>query len=253
MRVVNLFAPKNAAGPALDIYDVQLTGQQAKPVSTNIGYGSTSAYFTPHQATNVPIVQLYALPAGEDPVANKADAQNMGGAQDDGSHPQITWVLIADTGGLSTGPLAGLSFGTVVEKGTDNGGKAPVAPPAPPGKGELLLDTRAVFGVHAGLYLLIDTSCDEPLNGDPADPGLPYIFAVDGQQPVSSFALFAATPGSHQVSLVSWTSGTTPTCAQLTAKQGTTSVDVTAGQQIEAYVYGTSATDVHLALAPIEQ
>ena len=36
------------------------------------------------------------------------------------------------------------------------------------------------------------------------------------------------------------------------ARQGTVSVDVAAGQQVEAYVYGTSATDLHLALAPLQ-
>jgi hypothetical protein len=30
-------------------------------------------------------------------------------------------------------------------------------------------------------------------------------------------------------------------------------VQVGAGQQIEAYLYGTSATDTHIAFAPIQQ
>jgi hypothetical protein len=81
MRVVNLFAPNKATGPALDIYDAQLNGQKATPVATNVAYGSVSAYFAPHQEPNSSVVQLYALPAGEDPVAKKADAQNMGGAR----------------------------------------------------------------------------------------------------------------------------------------------------------------------------
>jgi hypothetical protein len=254
MRVVNLFSRKKAAGPALDIYDVQLTGQKAIPVATNVGYGAVSAYFTPHLEPNSSsIVQLYALPAGEDPVADISDAQYIGGAQDDGSHPQITWVLTADTGTTLTGPLAGLSFSSKVEKGTNNGGKAPVAPPAPSGDGEIMADTAAVSGTNAELFLLIDGSCDPALNGDTALGHVPYIFSVDGKAPVSSFALFATAPGSHQVSVVSWTELTVPTCAQLSARQGTTSVDVTDGEQIEAYVYGTSDTDLHLALAPVKQ
>jgi hypothetical protein len=48
-------------------------------------------------------------------------------------------------------------------------------------------------------------------------------------------------------------SGNSPTCAQLTQKQGTTSVDIAAGQQVEAYVYGTSSTDLHLAAALIQR
>jgi hypothetical protein len=43
-----------------------------------------------------------------------------------------------------------------------------------------------------------------------------------------------------------------PTCAQLKRKQGTTSISIAAGEQVEAYVYGTSVTDLHLATAPIQ-
>ncbi len=252
MRVVNIFDPNKAPGPALDIYDVQLTGQKATPIAADLSDGTTSPYFTPHVEGNSVRVQLYALPAGDDPVSHHADAQNMGGADDDGSHPQITWILTADTGStLNNGPLGGLSFSSEIEKGTNNGGKAPVAPPPPSGKGELMVDTAGASSVHDGLYLMIDKSCDPALNGDTDAGRVPRIFAVDGKAPVSSFALFAATPGRHQVSVVAWTDTTPPTCAQLTAKQGTTSVDVTAGQQIETYVYGTAETDLHLALAPI--
>jgi hypothetical protein len=252
MRIVNLFTPQKKAGPALDIYDVQLTGQKATPIVTNVAYGGVSKYFKPHLEGSSSVVQLFALPAGEDPVAKKSDSQGLGGAQDDGSHPQITFVLTADTGEqVSDAPLAGLSFSPLTEKGTNNGGKSPVAPAAPSGKGELLADTHAAPNVSIGLYLMIDAACDEPLNGDPAKPGVPYIFAVDGQAPVSSFAVFATSPGTHQVSVVPWSDSTSPTCAQLTDKQGGTSVDVTDGQQIETFVYGTSDTDLHLALAPI--
>ncbi|MEO6821232.1 MAG: hypothetical protein ABI468_01655 [Candidatus Nanopelagicales bacterium] len=253
IRVVNLFDPKNVAGPALDVYDVQLTGQAVTPIVTNLAYGAVSAYFTPQVQSSSSVVELYVLPAGEDPVAKMADAQSIGGAQDDGSHPQLTWVLTADTGESIGGPLAGLSFSTRVEKGTDNGSTAPVAPPPPAGEGEILLDTTAVFGIHAGFYLMIDASCDPPLNGDKQEGHVPYAFAVDGAAPISSFAVFATSPGTHQASIVGWTSLDSPTCAQLTAKQGTTSVQVGAGQQIEAYLYGTSAKDLHIAFAPIQQ
>ena len=253
MRVVNLYDPQKKAGPALDIYDAQLIGQKATPIATNLAYGGVSAYFKPHLEPNTTIAQLYALPAGEDPVAKKADAQQVGTAQDDGSHPQLTWVLTADNSGAQGDiPLAGLSDTSWVEKGTNNGSKAPVAPPAPAGKGELLADTAAAPNPSTGLYLMIDDACDPPLNGDPAEKGLPQIFAADGRAPVSSFAVFATSPGTHQVSVVPWTSSIQPTCAQLTAKQGTTSVDVGGGQQIETFVYGTSDTDLHLAVAPIQ-
>jgi hypothetical protein len=252
MRVVNLFDPNKKAGPALDIYDVQLTGQKATPIETNLAYGGVSAYFKPHLEPNTTIATLYALPAGEDPVAKKADERQVGAAQDDGSHPQLTWVLSGDDSGLQENiPLDGLSNTSWVEKGTNNGSKSPVAPPAPAGKGELLADTSATPDPSTELYLMIDDSCDPALNGDPADKGIPHIFAADGQAPDSSFALFATSPGTHQVSVVAGTSDVQPTCAQLTAKQGTTIVAVSAGQQIMTFVYGTSDTDLHLAVAPI--
>jgi hypothetical protein len=255
MRVVNLYAPKNTVGPALDIYDVQLTGQKATPIATNVAYGSASAYFTPHLEPNSSLAQLYALPAGDDPVTDMTDAQSVGGVQDDGSHPQVTWRLTADSSDavVLPGPLAGLSFSEIIEKGTDRGSKGPVAPAPPTGQGGLLVDTTGVTNPELGLYLMIDGSCAPALNGVTANGQVPYIAAVDGKAPVSDFAVFATAPGTHQVSVVEWPSGVAPTCAELTAKQGTTSVDVTAGEQIEVYVYGTSATSLHLALAPLQQ
>ena len=254
MRIVNLFAPNKTPGPALDIYDVQLNGQKATPIAANIAYGGVSSYFSPHVASDGTVLDLYALPAGEDPVAKKSDAQGFGGAQDDGSHPQITWVLTSDTGApLKANPLDGLASTSWVEKGTNNGGKSPVAPSPPSGQGEIMVDTQAAPDQSAGIYIMIDDSCDPPLNGDPNAPGVPLAFAAaGGKAPASAFALFATSVSSHQVSVVAWADATAPTCAQLTAKQDTTTVDVSAGQQIEAYVYGTSDTDLHLALAPIQ-
>lgn len=251
MRVVNLFAPNNVAGPALDIYDVQLTGQAATPVVANLAYGAVSAFFTPQSGPAA--VDLYAIPAGEDPVARAADAQGFAGVQDDGSHAQVTWVLTAGTGGAGTGPLTLLQAGSRVEKGTNNGSTAPVAPPPPAGQGEILADDSAVSGLGFDSYLMIDASCAPPLNGDKAMGQLPMVAAVDGEAPVSNFAVFATSPGTVQVSVVSRAEGLAPTCAQLTAKQGSTSIQIAAGQQVEAYIYGTSATDLHLAIAPIQQ
>jgi hypothetical protein len=266
MRVVNLYAPKGAsgpptAGPAVDIYDVQLNGQSATPVATNVAYGSASPYFTGHEPTNAfghPAIELYALPAGEDPKTKQADAKGIGGVLDDGSHAQVTFVLTADNSGLSLGGALGrLSFRDRVEKGDDGDGtKAPVAPAPASGQAQILVDTSAVIDDNLLLYALIGRSCAPPINGDPNAKGLPEIFnaAIAGIN--TPFAIFATTPGTHQVSVVDNQSGVQPTCAQLnakpsSAKQGTTTVDVTAGQQVEVYVYGTSATDLHLALAPI--
>jgi hypothetical protein len=250
LRFVNLFTTATKQpGPALDIYDTQ-TGQAAKPLIAGLAYGAVSGYVHPTASNGVST--FYALPAGEDPVAKQSDAKGGGVLQDDGSHPQETIRLTGATGTVEDGPLGGLNFGTIVEKGTDNGGKAPVAPPPPAGQGEILVDPAAFSGIvpSTGNYLLIDTSCAPPLNGDPLAKGVPEIFAAAGQA-ASNFAEFVTTPGAHQVSADIEQQSASPTCATLATKQSTSTVTVAAGQQILAFLYGTSATDAHLAYAPV--
>jgi hypothetical protein len=261
-RIVNLYVTGTSQpGPALDIYDVQLSGQSAKPILTNVAYGAFSAYVHPHTAPDSfsKISYLEAMPAGEDPVANKADATSIGVMQDDGSHPQETILLADDMGGARLpGPLASLSSSTFVEKGDDaDGGKPPVLPAPPAGDGQLLASTAVMDDqrLHGnGWYLMIDDSCNEPLNHDPNSTGLPEIFAVASATATAStgFALFPVTAATHQVGVVTWADAMTPTCAQLTPKQGTVSVDVTAGQNSQVFVYGTSLTDLHVAVGPIQ-
>lgn len=251
LRFVNLFTTaQKQPGPALDIYDSPM-GLAAKPLISNIAYGAVSGYA--HPVGNNGVSQFYALPAGEDPVAKHDDAKGLGGMQDDGSHPRETIRLTGETGTVEAGPLGGLSFSTIVEKGTDNGSKGPIAPPPPAGQAEILVDVSAFSGLtpSTGNYLLIDASCAPPLNGDPNVKDLPEIFAADGVAPVSNYAEFATTPGAHQVSADIEQSSQAPTCAQLTTRQSTSTVTVAAGQQILAFLYGTSATDAHLAYAPV--
>jgi hypothetical protein len=260
VRVANLFAPKGAPGPALDIYDVQLNalnGAPATPIISNVAFGTVSTYAHPHLITSVgqKIVEIQALPAGENPDTQSADASSIGGLIDDGSHGQITFVLSADpSGGIGTGPLAGMSTSQRVESGDDGqGGKGPAAPPPAAGSAELLADDSLVPQTGStAVYLMIDDSCAPPLNGDPSVKGVPFVFAADGVSPKSGFAVFQTTPGTHQISVVSWTSSTPPTCAQLTARQAATSVTVSAGQQTLVFIYGSTLTDLHLALGPVQ-
>jgi hypothetical protein len=255
VRIGNFYADQNLkAGPALDLYDTPV-GQAATPILTAVAYGSFSAYVHPHETNGV--VELYVLPAGEDPVANQADGKGIGGYQDDGSHLQETFILASEgksgSGCLGTGPICELDTSSVVEKGDDaNGGAGPVAPSPSAGQAELLVSTHVVEdeNVRAGYYFFDDASCDPPLNGDASqEPGLPYVFATSGGP---SQAVFPTTPGTHQISVVANSDSTLPTCAALGPKQGQMSVDVTAGQQVLVYVYGTSVTDLHLALGPIQ-
>jgi hypothetical protein len=260
IRVVNLYAPKGQPGPALDIYDTQLSGAAVTPILTNVGYGTISAYVHPRLLGTIPqkTVELFALPAGENPQTSTAnqDAKGIGGLVDDGSNAQLTFVLSADTGGVQIpGVLSGLSTSQRVESGDDGqGGKGPAAPAPPAGQGELLVDTSIVAQTgHTALYLMIDHSCAPPLNGDPNMKGVPYIFAADSSSITSQFALFPTSPGAHQVSVVSWDSSTPPTCHQLTDLQSATTITVTSGQQQVLFVYGSKLSTLHLVAAPIQQ
>lgn len=255
VRIGNFYVDQNLKpGPALDVYDTQV-GQAAKPILTAIAYGSFSAYVHPHETNGV--VELYALPAGEDPVANQADGKGVGGYQDDGSHLQETFILASEgksgSGCLGTGPICELDFGSVVEKGDDaNGSAGPVAPSPSAGQAQLLVSTHVVEdeGVRAAYYFFVDASCDPPVNGDASqEPGVPYLFVTSGS---TSQAIFPTAPGTHQISVVAYGGSALPTCAALGPKQGQMNVDVTAGQQVLVYVYGASVTDLHLAVGPIQ-
>ncbi len=255
VRIGNFYADQNLQpGPALDVYDTPV-GQAATPLLTAVPHGSFSAYVHPSESGGV--VQLYVLPTGEDPVAAHADEKGIGGYQDDGSHLQETFILASEgksgSGCLGTGPICELDTSSVVEKGDDaNGGAGPVASPPAAGRAELLVSTHVMDdeNVRASYYLFVDASCDPPLNGDASqEPGLPYVFATSGGP---SQAIFPTTPGTHQISVVANSDSTLPTCAALVPKQGGMSVDLTAGQQVLVYVYGTSVTDLHLAVGPIQ-
>jgi hypothetical protein len=259
IRVVNLYAPKGKPGPALDIYDTQLTGAAATPILTNVGFGTASPYVHPRLLSTFgqKTVELFALPAGENPATSTAndDSKAVGGLIDDGSNAQITIVLSADTGSVQEpGVLSGLSTSERVENGDDGqGAKGPAAPTPPAGKGEILVDQSLVPQTgHSGIYLMIDHSCAPPINGDPQIKGLPYIFNASTAAIQSAFAIFPTSPGTHQVSVVSWPSAVEPTCKQLVKGQSRMSVTLTAGQQVLLFVYGSSLSALHLLAVPIQ-
>jgi hypothetical protein len=173
IRVGNFFAPNGQAGPAIDVYDVQLSGQAATPILTNVAYGTVSAYVQPHQLANAvssPPVELTALPAGESPTTQQADAAQIGGFIDDGSGLQET-ILLSDSGDSLTTPtgLNGMSDSNRIEKGDDGqGGKGPAAPAITDGSSQLLADYTVIpTNLNPHLFLMIDSSCTSALNGDP--------------------------------------------------------------------------------------
>lgn len=254
LRYVDLFTHGGLPGGAIDVYDTP-QGQAATPLIKNLAYATVSAYVHPHEVGGN-VSQFYALPTGEDPVKQAADAQGLGGLQDTGSHPQLTYLLSGEPNSLGTGPLSGLSISTFVEKGDDgNGSKGPVAPAAASGQAEILADAGQVATTDSVTfeYLFIDSSCAPPLNSGGIATTTPEIAAADGADPKSSFAVFATSPGAHQVSLAGWHTSTPPTCAQLTPHQAQTSLTLQAGEQVLAFVYGSGAADLHVVLAPIQQ
>ena len=255
VRIGNFYVDQNLKpGPPLDLYDTHV-GQAATPILTAVPYGTFSAYVHP-QETNT-VTTLYVLPTGEDPVANEADGKGIPGYRDDGSRLQETLILASEgksgSGCLGTGPICELDSSSVVETGYDaNGGMGPVASPPPAGEAELLVSTHVVEdeNLRGGYYFFVDASCDPPLNGDAAqEPGLPYLDATSG--PPES--IFPTTPGTLQISVVSNNSSQVPPCDALKPKQSQMSVDVTAGQQVLVFIYGTSVDDLHLAIGPIQQ
>ncbi|HEY4394119.1 MAG TPA: hypothetical protein VGP64_08655 [Polyangia bacterium] len=256
LRVVHTFLPSGMTiGPALDIYDEAIgePSTSATPLIAGLSYGTVSGYVKPHLQQGG-VFRLTALPAGSPPT-DGTDQKGLWAGVDDGSHPQLTIVLSAEEPGVNT-PLSGLAFSTYVEKGDDSyGSMGPLAPTPPAGQGEYLagpIEVTAGNSVGGDYYLLVDDSCAPPLNGDPNVPDLPLWAAADGVAPVSSFALFAATPGSHDLSVVPWPSATPPTCQQLMGTgQGTITVSIAAGQQIITIAYGSSSTDLHLLTAPV--
>jgi hypothetical protein len=258
VRFANLYSQAGKPGPAIDIYDTPQY-QAGRPIVTGLAYGAVSDYVVPHiPADSVgDVAVFYALPAGEDPVADSKDAVGIGGMQDDGSHPQKTFLLepSSDTNDQTDTPLAAISNTTRIEKGTDGTASGPAAPTPPAGKAQILVDdTGTVDELDTfSVFLLGDGSCAPPINGDPNEPGLPMVFAGYLHGTAEQFSVFTVDPGTYDLSLSVWKKSTPPTCKQLKATSEPTSVDIQAGQQVELFGYGTSLQDLHLVAAPVQQ
>lgn len=262
LRIANFISQTGTAGPALDIYDDALAagaagGSAPQPLISNLAFGAVSAYFHPHVPADGGYIHLSALKAGQDPVTDVGQAGGFFVGANDTA--QATIVLTYDgQGPLSANPplsaIGSISFSSLLETGGGQsfpGDTAPLAPAPPAGQGMFLARDSYLPGNLSGeTFLMINDSCDPPLNGDTNRPGVPQIFAAGTATIQSAFALFPATAGSHQVSVV-YDGDSGLTCKDLTAKQGTTTVQLTAGEEALTFVYGTGPTDLHLAIAPI--
>ena len=229
----------------------------AKPLVANLAYGAISGYVHPELPAGGSPLHFHEMPAGSSPATSGAQAPQFGVAVD--GDDQATLILTWDSSDPPTATsllsYGGVGFASVVEKGdgaTFNANPGPPAPPPAAGQALLLASTNYLpQGVNDLTYLMIDGSCAAPLNGDPNEPGVPYIIAADGATPKSAFALFATSAGTHHVAVVSEPQGRTPTCKDLTARQDDQPVTLTAGEEAYAWVYGTSTTDAHVAIAPL--
>lgn len=265
VRYANFFTTKQHAGPAIDLYEGQ-TGEPGRLLVKDLAYGAVSDYVHPHLApgqsggtAGLVTLPVYAIPTGEDPVKQNSDVASLTQLIDDGSHPQLTMLLQGgDVSGLP-GPLAGLSYSHRLEKGRFNGETTPDIPP--PGTTEFLADDTSVTAspnLITSAYLMITPpgasapSCTAAANGDPNQKNLPAIFAADGADPKSSFAVFPENAGDYSLAVATTDVAANLTCTQLTQVQGTTSGSLAGSQQVEVYVYGTSATDLHLVVAPVQ-
>ena len=263
LRVANFISQVGTAGPAIDIYDDALkpdlpTGPAPQPLVSNVAFGQVSVYFHPHVPADNGYIHLYALKTGQDPVKDVAEAGSFWVGTNDTA--QATIILTYDgQGPLSSAPplsaIGSISFSSWLEKGggaSFPGDTVPLAPPPPAGDGMFLAADRDIPGNLAGSnYLMIDDSCAPALNGDPNDGNVPHIWASATASVQSAFALFPAAAGSHHVAVVYDGSGTSPTCADLTPKQGDTTVELTAGEEALTFVYGTGPADLHLTIVPI--
>jgi hypothetical protein len=260
VRLANLYQRSGGtSGAALDIYDDMYDGQpqpsvSGKPIIAGLTSGTISIYVKPRFVENGTAVRLTALPAGSSP-SDTTDAKDFWGSTDDGSHLQLTVVMV-NNGTDDRSALSGLGVHDFVEKGYDPNLEVmgPLDPPPPTGQGEYLVSESVIDDVITNspdYFFFIDDSCTPPLNGNPTVTGLPLVFST-GNISANDYAEFSASPGAHQISIAAWSDPTTPACADLLGhRQATAPVSVAAGQQIATFIYGSSLTDLHLLTGPI--
>lgn len=251
VRVANAFLPKGkSTGLAIDIYD-DMAGYPVQPSVSGrpriagIPYGTISDYVIPDtRFADAPLVQLVALPAGSPPT-DTADAQTIWGGYDEDSELQVTVLLTADAPMGSFGPLNLLSYREYVEKGVDQGNNmvGPLAPAPPAGEGAFLVELRPI-----GLSPLDSTTSYSFLVDDSCPQALPFDYRTNPY----GFQVFPLPPSVHKLAVAGWNGSAMPPCEKLLGnQQGASTVTLAQGQQIIAFVYGSSMTDLHLMLGPL--
>ncbi len=226
IRVANLLFVNGAPGPAMDLYDTLNPGPNTAPIIKDLQYGQVSDYVTPHGPTPYDTTsQLWAYPAGSttrDPQAllSGANIDPSGFASGD----QLTMGLFKST--LGMGSVQIVEAGTRISQ--------PEIFAAQPAKGVFLVESEIADDSSAPTeYLTVDGSCVSSTGIGRTTPSL----ATLGTSPAS---VFVVAPGTHKLDVVTSPAGsglTATTCSGKTPS-ATTTVDVTAGQRVDVFVYG---------------
>ncbi len=226
IRVANLLYVNGAPGPAMDLYDTLNPGPNTPPIIKDLQYGQVSDYVTPHGPVSADATsQLWAYPAGSttrDPQAllSGANIDQSGFASDD----QLTIGLFKSSFGMGSV--------LIVEAGKRTA--LPEIFAAQPGKGVLLVESEIADDSSApSEYLTVDGSCVSSTGIGRTTPSLTTL----GTSPAT---VFVVAPGTHKLGIVTSPagSGLTPTTCSQKTPPTTTTVDVTADQRVDIFVYG---------------
>jgi hypothetical protein len=233
IRIANLITVNGKPGPALDAYDSNKPASTDTALVKNLQYGQVSDYVTPHgEGAGAPTSNLYLFPAGTltpSQLFNGSNLDNSGFQDGD----QMTVMLFASSSGEAGGPASI----DIAEAGSRV--NTYVVPNPPAGQGLLIVrDADAQTEGAPGHFLLVDGTCPSPV-GQTGDT--PVVLGS------SSFGL---TPGSHTLTVATSPQGQGLTTCTGKAASGKTTVTVTAGQRVEAFVYGDPSAPL-VVTAPV--
>ncbi len=223
IRIANLIALNGQPGPAMDFYDVLHPTAADTPVIKDLQYGEISDYVTPRAPTAGAPSNLYIYPAGSLTKTDLLSGSNISpSGYVDGD--QLTTAIIA-----SSFSVASFGEAQITEAGPNVSPAADLSAPA--GKGVLLTETTA-SGDSSTLplqFLLVDTACPLAKGSDiPTSLG-------SGEPPT----VLPVSPGHLTLGVVTSPPGRGLTSCDGKAASGTTTtVDVSANQQIDVFVYG---------------
>jgi hypothetical protein len=235
IRVANLLTVNGAPGPAMDLYDIYRPKPGDAPLIKDLKYGEISGYVSPHAPSpDVKFSNLYMYPAGTLTTTDLLSGSNLSqvGYQEG---DQLTLAIIPSD--LAFAELQ------ITEAGPNMPPTAGITPPS--GKGVLLVESAAT-GDSSTLplqFLMVDTAC-------PLSTGSTIPASIATGEPST---VLPVAPGHHTLGVVTSPPGRgLVNCNGKTPSGTTTTVDVSAGEQIDTFVYGDPANPKILT-APVSR